>query len=421
MRIHIQRIFTVALVLLYCACGSKKKNNDADNTDDSGTTGVPQSESITIDPSATITVITSSGVLDGLEVDTTDVTSTDPFDFDVEIVKDENGIVVMTITVGDFDGNLDLTLPSAILTLFDSSPSDFTDVTATIENLNGENVTVLPLTSLAADNIRPIISISESSIVRFTDNSGEEGGGEGGGGTALTNASSILFNRTQTEHCIINDANAADLRYTMTSEFSISLWAKFTTGSNNQVFLAKANTTQGWRFGVTNGDKLRFYWNNMAANLQVSSTNTINMTGWHHYVVTKASGTTGSTVKLYIDGTGLDMIVDSQSLGSYIDIGQYVTIGILDSDTPTDPLDGFMDELYIYSDVLSPTEVTELYNAGVPVDPATAASASSLIHSYGMGDESGDSATGAPWIQDRIGDHDFTSCVNTPALSADVP
>ena len=74
-----------------------------------------------------------------------------------------------------------------------------------------------------------------------------------------------------------------------------------------------------------------------------------------------------------------------------------------------------MDELALFDDVLTPSEVTAIYNNGAPTDLI---SHSGLKHYYRMGEAIGDTAA---LIRDQKGHWNLNGIQATPALDTDVP
>lgn len=140
-------------------------------------------------------------------------------------------------------------------------------------------------------------------------------------------------------------------------------------------------------------------------------------TGWYHIVmVYDGSLSVAARIRLYVNGalegntvgtppTSVSTIGDSQTLR----LGQDNGSGVHST--------GNLDEVTIWSNPLSAGEVTELYNAGTPLDPLSHSQAASLSSYYRMGD--GDSDT---TIFDNIGTDDGT-LVNMDAsnYTTDVP
>lgn len=107
---------------------------------------------------------------------------------------------------------------------------------------------------------------------------------------------------------------------------------------------------------------------------------------WHQLVIchTSLNGVTA-----YVDGvlvtttqTSTGVLTTRVSNGA-LTIGAFVD--------PGNPYTGYLDDLAIYSRVLSAGDVTAIYNGGHPINYAVAISTTGLVRYFRMGDESGDS------------------------------
>ena len=132
---------------------------------------------------------------------------------------------------------------------------------------------------------------------------------------------------------------------------------------------------------------------------------------WKHIVVTFDGASNGLatstpyTLKIYIDGSEV-----TTSSGTFSQGG-----GVADSDGPIEPVyvgfgrnpNGFylreslIDEFGYWNQELTSTQITQLYNSGVPTDLTTFSP--SAAHVYRMGD-----ADTFPTITDKVGNADQT-------------
>jgi len=126
-------------------------------------------------------------------------------------------------------------------------------------------------------------------------------------------------------------------------------------------------------FGVRNGSTGNIY----------TTTAIPNDANWHNYVATFNSGTT----KIYIDGsevsgtqTGTNPSTISSTLGSFF-------IGRNGADNKY--TDGLLDEASVFNTALSASDITSIYNNGVPGD----ISSLNPLGWWRMGDDSNDSAS----------------------------
>ena len=117
---------------------------------------------------------------------------------------------------------------------------------------------------------------------------------------------------------------------------------------------------------------------------------------WNHLVLTRS----GSSLTLYRDGSSVGTGTDGATLGFGICdlfIGTDSDSGESCTGSLGDWFDGGIDEFAVWSDDLTSTEVTALYNSGTPLsaasDSGNYASSNDLVAYYKMDDGSGSSVT----------------------------
>jgi hypothetical protein len=151
----------------------------------------------------------------------------------------------------------------------------------------------------------------------------------------------------------------------LTSDFSVSLWANFTSvGSINTTLIDSTcfgnNTspqegTSGWRLYYFNG--YLFFDNvNDNSNVQLSTTAINTANTWYHITVTLTSG---STI-IYVNGTP----IVSNTTTQRPNYRKTVTPKIGDNRAGNGKFNGKIDALTIWNKKLTADEVTQLYNIG---------------------------------------------------------
>jgi Concanavalin A-like lectin/glucanases superfamily len=88
------------------------------------------------------------------------------------------------------------------------------------------------------------------------------------------------------------------------------------------------------------------------------STNPIPVSGWHHIVATKLA----ADVHIYIDGVSGTVFVSNRVLTD--NVGQWLFVGSENANGwPGNWFNGLLDEVAVYNQVLTPTQVLQHYNA----------------------------------------------------------
>lgn len=155
---------------------------------------------------------------------------------------------------------------------------------------------------------------------------------------------------------------------------TISAWIKADTLGDYANIVTKFNGTNGWAFqasgaGAGGSDDFSFYPDIGGSGDAVYTTSNSHATGvWEHWVVT-FDGTVVDdldSVDFYKNGVEITSESQTAAIGTVTDsnatsvsIGGDTTIG-----GPDGEFDGIIDEVRIYTRVLSPTEIRGLYGAG---------------------------------------------------------
>jgi len=190
--------------------------------------------------------------------------------------------------------------------------------------------------------------------------------------------------------------------------FSISVWAKFNNaanGSSHQALVSKSSTGNSAFFvGVLSNGKLRFYMRDSGGTgFSVETTGSaFSDDTWYHIVATMASD---DTANIYVDG---DAVRDPKASSPRTNNGD-IRIGEA-NDSYWGCIDGFIDEVTIWSSELSSSNVTTLYNSGTPND-ASAQGISGLLSYFKLDNSNAD-------------EEEYAGSVTTnssPAFSTDVP
>lgn len=143
-------------------------------------------------------------------------------------------------------------------------------------------------------------------------------------------------------------------------DFAISLWVKLDTlaGGSYQSYVIQTQNSgsQGWAIREYNG-----YWNLLVLGSGVAggtSTTPVNTDTWYHLVFSFNS----SNIRFYVNG---NLEIDNPS-GTILYTGADIcTLGkYLATGSDSQPMEGYIDELYIYDSAIGQDKVDELYLDG---------------------------------------------------------
>ena len=184
------------------------------------------------------------------------------------------------------------------------------------------------------------------------------------------------------------------------------IWAINTEeGSTNQIFLLWHNASGVVRSNFKGGN---------VANIADSGSGLENDNTWHHFVVTwqAVSKASGNIIKIYQDGS----LQDSDAIGTVFS-GSPAIFGFGRNALQNfgQNFNGHMNDMAIFNDVLTSSEVSAIYNSGTPKDES---SHSGLISYYTLEDYSNGDTTVA---DDSSNSHTLTITNSTDIDSTDTP
>lgn len=180
-----------------------------------------------------------------------------------------------------------------------------------------------------------------------------------------------IFNRFSFEFDGTDDYVALASRTQNFTDFSVSAWFIAISGGSYKAIFGNTTATGGYLFAIVNsGGAIRFYDN---AWRQISGAVTDG--NWHHLVVTYDSSL--NELKSYVDNSLYTTYTPQPSAlsnsHSFNQIGARTSVG---------RWRGNLDELAVWDSVLDSTEVSNIYNGGVPNDLAS----TNPVHWWRMGE-----------------------------------
>ena len=224
----------------------------------------------------------------------------------------------------------------------------------------------------------------------------------------MANTKSIDFESSSSQYAYITDANQTGLD--LSGDFTIEWWQKLETlpsvAGNSYAVLTKFTTSQAYRILLLDTGKLQVYVSGDGTSTNrdywTSTNDYVGVGTWVHYAVTydlsereftvyqNGEAFAGSTTK-----NGTVSAINNSSDPVYI--GAYGT-------GPSLYFDGLIDEVRVWSDVRTPTEIADNYDKE---DPA----GDNLVAYWKFNDSA---------LDETANDNDLT-LVNSPVYSTDVP
>ena len=152
--------------------------------------------------------------------------------------------------------------------------------------------------------------------------------------------------------------------------FSISVWFKTSSTGVTRVLVSKRNYGDNWGYnlGIGSSSNQLFFarthtYSPGVRDVVHDPTTAVTDGNWHHAVAT-SDGTDANGMKIYLDGSPLTMTISSNTLGSNTMITN-APFQIAAFDGGHQEFDGTLDEIAIFNRVLTPTEISDIYDLGV--------------------------------------------------------
>ena len=192
-------------------------------------------------------------------------------------------------------------------------------------------------------------------------------------GVAFANTKSLEFDGTN--DYVDTNYTANDL---FRGSFSVSYWINLDSAYSIPIGFEKG-THSAFMVQHFNGNVNIFHYSNSDFSIVTGAGLPVSTNTWHHIAatVTKNSGS-HTTYAMYVDGSAVSQAflgghtVSEANHNAFDASGEFLAIGATNDDgTPDTFVDGHMDEVAIFNKALSPSEVTAIYNSGVPKDESS--------------------------------------------------
>ena len=191
--------------------------------------------------------------------------------------------------------------------------------------------------------------------------------GQGNNGTVVNLATTSVIGRIGQALLFPGGTNYINARSATVldniSSFSVSAWVYATTTGT---IADKRGAGKGWFFRVWTSNTLRFFVEHTGTDLDViSSSNKLTFNKWNHALVTYDGSTLASNVHIYING--VETTYGTQTNGTLIresDAGENMLLGGRPTPVANSIFGGKMDDVRVYSRILSANEITKLYKLG---------------------------------------------------------
>lgn len=199
-------------------------------------------------------------------------------------------------------------------------------------------------------------------------------------GNTLTNTNSVTYSTGKINNAAVFDkttkylvSGASPANLNITGDISIQAWVNVSGAPTSDVDTYTIQTRQTfpagtncWHFRYLNESNVKKiwagYWSDNTTQTSSLFLQDLGTSAWHHLVVTMAVAS--KAIVLYVDGSSVSVNETRDTSSTAIQSATIgVAIGALPA-TPLNPFNGSIDEVGIWSRVLTSGEVTSLYNGG---------------------------------------------------------
>ena len=201
--------------------------------------------------------------------------------------------------------------------------------------------------------------------------------------------------------------------FSKTSAFSISLWTRITTANWEYGIIGNSDSYDGITMAsYADGSDIGFFFQMQGPLpstprgqiLAYSNKITRVASDWYHLVVTYDGSENGSGMKIYLNNGSPETSTSGAWTSSDDSISTYpVALGAYRIDPHNNGLTGDLDEVSFYNYVLTSSNVSAIWNSGVPND----ISSLNPQHWYRMGEEA--TWNGSIWTMPDMGSGSITA------------
>jgi len=225
-------------------------------------------------------------------------------------------------------------------------------------------------------------------------------GGAGGGGPSFSNGSSVDFDGVDDYMSV-----AANASLDTTGDWSFSCWFYADDLGGYKAIAAKRTGGNNWQFAIS-GSKLTLY---LPWGTTTNGSTTLSTSQWYHIAFTVEVGESDG-IKLYVNGSAESNTGNATASGNSGNYGFTVA-----DNTKNRWWNGKMDEIAMFHSALSASDISDIYNSGVPTD----ISSLNPVSWWRMGD--GTEADSGTTVYDMSSNSNNATLTNGPTYSTDVP
>jgi hypothetical protein len=175
----------------------------------------------------------------------------------------------------------------------------------------------------------------------------------------------------------VSAGNVLDMTNNGTDAFTFSCWFK-TTDTSTQILIGKQKSSSyfnGYNISLSN-NKIGFFLGTTLSNARIQGTTgtitSITDGNWHHLAVTYDGSQNISGFTIYYDNTSQSITTTYNNTPADVSNTSDFLIGARGTlSVPNLLFEGYIDEVSYFNSELSASDVSTIYNSGVPIDIST--------------------------------------------------
>jgi len=194
------------------------------------------------------------------------------------------------------------------------------------------------------------------------------------------------------EHITMGDV--AELDFDGTGPFSVSVWFKSSSATNQNIFakVEAAGNFRGWTLRLSSLGEIRWFLTSVGAGSNEAVV--LGPTGladgtWHHVVATYDGSQTTAGMTVIVDGVSVSLSSVTDTLSTTTSNTTGASLGSRGNGTDVF-FNGRLDDAAVYDKALSLAEAQAIYNSGAPTDCTLLPTEPNLVGYWGMGEDAND-------------------------------
>jgi len=183
----------------------------------------------------------------------------------------------------------------------------------------------------------------------------------------------------------VTSGNVLDFDNANNDPFSVSFWVK-TTDHSGYIVSKMTSLPLGYGVFINSSGEVQFELVNNLNRIDVNTSTIVDDGNWYNVITTYDGSQDASGVTIYINDTAPSLTTTNNSISTDTTVNS-ANFNINGRTDGASTITSRITEVSIYNKELSPTEVSEIYNSGSPINLKVATSSSNLVGWWRMGNQ----------------------------------